>query len=189
MKEIKVNLTVHCEGLSCPLPVMKTKQAMETVRPGDVIEVVATDRGSIADLKGWAQRTGHQYIGLREEEGRYRHYLRRALPEEEKQEQQFPDTADCEELKEALSREDVRVLDVREPAEYAFGHIPGARNIPLGDLDDRLEELDPSRTWYVICRTGQRSDLACRQLAEKGLRVKNVVPGMIAWDGPIEQDF
>ena len=73
------------------------------------------------------------------------------------------------------------ILDVRETAEYAFSHIPSAVNIPLGELEERIEELDMSKTIYVVCRTGNRSDLACQQLDAKGFNVQNVVPGMSDW--------
>lgn len=185
---IRVDKTIHCEGLSCPMPVVRTKKAIEEITPGQVLEVVATDRGSLADLKGWAQRVGHHYLGVKEVDGKYHHYIRRASAEEEKPETRFPHTASNEELAQKLAAgEAVKVLDVREPAEYAFGHIPGAINIPLGELEKRLAELDPNETYYVICRTGNRSDLACQFLAEKGFtRVKNVLPGMSKWEGPVE---
>ncbi|EXX86445.1 hypothetical protein BG53_06135, partial [Paenibacillus darwinianus] len=73
--------------------------------------------------------------------------------------------------------------------EYAFHRIPGAISIPLGDLENRLNELDPDQEIQVVCRTGTRSDLACQLLSEKGFKhVKNVVPGMSGWTGPIEKN-
>ena len=62
---------------------------------------------------------------------------------------------------EIESREGL-ILDVREAAEYAFGHIPGAKSIPMGELESRLEELNKEQEIYVICRTGKRSDLAAK---------------------------
>jgi len=185
MIDIRVDKTVHCEGLSCPMPVVRTKKAIDEIAPGQVLEVIATDRGSLADLKGWAQRVGHYYLGVKEENGKFHHYIRRARTAEEKPEMRFPHTASNEELAQKLAAgENVKVLDVREPAEYAFGHIPGAVNMPLGQLEEKLSMLDPNKTYYVICRTGSRSDLACQLLDKKGFaHVKNVIPGMAKWEG------
>src|SRR5690606_41791073 len=98
MIDIRVDKTVHCEGLSCPMPVVRTKQAIDEIAPGQVLEVIATDRGSLADLKGWAQRVGHYYLRVKEENGKCHHYLRRARPAEEKQDMRIPHTASIEEL-------------------------------------------------------------------------------------------
>lgn len=188
MAEISVNVTLDCKGLSCPMPIVRTKKAMDQLEAGQVIEVLATDRGSLADMQGWAKNTGHQYLGTLEEGEVLKHYLRKSRPEELKEAANYPHTATNEELQSKLAAsEDIVILDVREPAEYAFGHIPGAVSIPLGDLEDRLSELDPEDSIHVVCRTGSRSDLACHLLAEHGFQhVSNVVPGMSAWTGPIE---
>ncbi|GAB7388405.1 sulfurtransferase TusA family protein [Bacillaceae bacterium] len=185
---IKVDQVLDCTGLSCPMPVVKTKQSMDQLAPGKVLEIRATDRGSLADLKGWAARTGNHYLGYKEEEGVIKHYLRKADPHEVKEEKKFPHFVTNEELQGKLNAENILVLDVREPAEYAFGHIPGAKLIPFGELEQRLDEIDSTKEIYVICRTGRRSDMACHLLAEKGFNVKNVVPGMSQWSGAIEQD-
>lgn len=184
---IQANLTLDCRGLSCPMPIVRTKKAMEQLEPGQVIEVQATDKGSLADMKGWAKNTGHQYLGTIQDGDVLKHYLRKSSPGETKEPQQFPHTMTNEELKQKLSSPNITILDVREPAEYAFHRIPGAVNIPFGELEDRLHELSPDREICVICRTGNRSDMACQLLADKGFKsVYNVVPGMNEWDGPAE---
>ncbi|MUG46498.1 hypothetical protein GNP95_16040 [Paenibacillus woosongensis] len=186
---MQVDKTLDCKGLSCPMPIVKTKKAMDELNPGQVIEVQATDRGSLADIQGWAKNTGHQYIGTIEEKGVLRHYLRRSRSDEIKAEQKHPYVALNEDLQVKITAKDaITILDVREPAEYAFGHIPGARSIPLGELELRVDELNPDEEVYVVCRTGSRSDLACQLLADKGFKqVKNVTPGMTDWKGPMEQ--
>lgn len=190
MSEIKANQTLDCKGLACPMPIVKTKKAMDRLEAGQVIEVQATDKGSLADIQGWAKNTGHQYIGTIEEGNVLKHYIRKSAPEEVKDEKKHPYIVSAEELENKLAAgENVVVLDVREPAEYAFNRIPGAVSIPLGELESRIHELNPDDDIHVVCRTGIRSDLACRLLAEKGFKnVKNVEPGMSGWTGPTEKN-
>ncbi|MGF9964376.1 sulfurtransferase TusA family protein [Bacillus rhizoplanae] len=187
---IKVNTTLDCKGLACPMPIIRTKKAMDTLEAGQVIEVEATDKGSVADIQAWAKNVGHQYLGTKDENGVLKHYLRKARQEEMKEAIQYPHTMTNEELQNRLvSQEDCIVLDVREPAEFAFGHVPSAVSIAFGDLDERWSELDKTKLIYVICRTGNRSDLACQLLEKQGfLNVKNVVPGMSQWQGTLEQE-
>ena len=73
------------------------------------------------------------------------------------------------------------LLDVREPDEYAEGHIDGARLLPLGELGRRLNELPQDREILVICRSGNRSGAATRQLVQAGYRAVNLSGGMIGW--------
>lgn len=182
-----VDETLDCKGLSCPMPVVQTKKAMEELRPGQVLQVEATDKGSLADLRSWAQRTGHEYLGSKEEGEVLRHFLRKGSEGEAKPEKKHPHVVHTEELEQKMKDPDMEILDVREPMEYAFGHIPGARSIPFGELEKRTGELNPDKEYYVICRTGARSDAACQLLSEKGFsKVKNVIPGMKDWAGKIE---
>ncbi|MFD2707244.1 sulfurtransferase TusA family protein [Salibacterium lacus] len=183
---MKVNERVDAKGLACPMPIVKTKKAVETMNAGEVLEVQATDRGSLADLKGWAKTTGHEYVGTREAGDVLYHYVRKADPEETKEEIPFPHEVTNEALNEARSRDNVTVLDVREPAEYGFAHIPEAVSIPLGELEDRMKELDVSHTIHVVCRTGRRSSMAAHMLQRNGFdHVVNVKPGMSQWDGAL----
>lgn len=74
------------------------------------------------------------------------------------------------------------IVDVREPWEYAEGHVPGAILIPLGQLAARVDELPGEEPIYVICRSGNRSVTASTLLIEAGKRdVRNVAGGMLAW--------
>ncbi len=184
--EVTVNKVLDAKGLACPMPIVKTKKEMSTLDPGLVMEVQATDKGSTADLKAWAESTGHQYLGTVEEGAILKHYLRKASKEEAKEQIKHPNIISSDDLiKQIEGNESIKVLDVREPAEYAFGHIPGAINIPLGELEERFEELQNADNLHVICRTGNRSDFAAQKLTEKGFKnVKNVVPGMKDWTGP-----
>jgi metal-sulfur cluster biosynthetic enzyme/rhodanese-related sulfurtransferase len=91
---------------------------------------------------------------------------------------------------EALRRwergEGLVVLDVRTPAEFAEGHIPDARLVPLDQLERRLDELPPhDAALLVTCAAGGRSAAACRLLAERGwTRLANLAGGMLRWSGP-----
>jgi len=77
---------------------------------------------------------------------------------------------------------DGQLIDVREPDEVAGGTLPGAGNIPLGDLPGRVGELDPSRRVVLLCRSGGRSGQAAEFLAGSGFGdVVNLTGGMLAW--------
>ncbi|OAS89066.1 MULTISPECIES: sulfurtransferase TusA family protein [Metabacillus] len=184
MNSLKTDLLVDAKGLACPMPIVRTKKAMNEIEAGQVLEVQATDKGSKADIQAWAKSSGHQYLGTLEEDDVLKHYLRKSS-NEETVERKHPYVTSNEELEKKLeARANIVVLDVRESAEYAFNHIPNAISIPLGELDERVSELDKDDEIYVVCRTGSRSDLASQKLAEKGFtKVNNVVPGMIAWSG------
>ncbi|WP_223285432.1 sulfurtransferase TusA family protein [Paenibacillus sp. PL91] len=189
MSAIKVDLSIDCVGLACPLPVVKTKKKMDEMNAGEVLEVTATDKGSVADLQGWAKRIGHQYIGLKEVNGVFHHFIRKVEAADRNAELQYPHIMTNEDIQKKLKAGDkINLIDVREPAEYAFGHMTGAISIPLGELEGRLGELSPDDEYAVVCRTGIRSDLACQLLLERGFaKVKNVKPGMAEWTGSIEK--
>ena len=72
-------------------------------------------------------------------------------------------------------------VDVREPEEYAAGHVPGAVNIPMGQLHSRLGELDPTRRQVVVCRSGNRSDAMTDVLLANGFDASNMLGGTVAW--------
>lgn len=182
---IHANMQVDAKGLACPMPVLKTKKTMADIEEGQVLEVQATDKGSKADLTAWANSVGHQYLGTVEEADVLYHYIRKGS-NEPKVEKAFEHTVSFKELE---SRDGL-ILDVREAAEYAFGHMEGATSIPMGELEARMMELDKEQEIYVICRTGQRSDLAAQLLANNGFKkVYNVLPGMNAWNGKITKEF
>lgn len=184
MNDIKVNVVLDAKGLACPMPIVKTRKAINDLEAGQVLEVQATDKGSIADIKAWAGSTGHQYLGVLEEGEVLKHYLRKASGEETI-EKKHPNVISNEELENKLKEsENIVLVDVREAAEYVFSHIPNAISIPMGDLESRLNELNKDQDIYVVCRTGSRSDLAAQKLTEEGFKkVVNVVPGMSQWTG------
>jgi rhodanese-related sulfurtransferase len=91
-------------------------------------------------------------------------------------------------VRERLRRQPgLQVIDVREPEEFASGHIPGAKLIPLGQLPERLGEVDRTRDAVIVCRSGGRSSKACELLASHGFdRVYNLMGGMLQWEGDVE---
>jgi len=184
MNDIKVNVILDAKGLACPMPIVKTKKAMNGLEAGQVLEVLATDKGSKADLKAWAGSTGHQYLGTLEEGEVLKHYIRKSSGVDTV-ERKHPNVVSNEDLDQKLKEtNDLVIVDVRESAEYAFDHIPNAISIPLDELESRLNELNKEDALFVICRTGNRSDLASQKLAENGFtNVMNVVPGMSQWTG------
>lgn len=77
-----------------------------------------------------------------------------------------------------------QLLDVRQPREFDLQHLPGAILIPVGDLADRLTELDTHKPTFVYCRSGMRSRAAAGLLHSKGFdNIYNMVGGLIAYDG------
>lgn len=100
----------------------------------------------------------------------------------------FPsvESVDVETARQQLSQNpDLQVLDVRQPGEYAAGHIAGARLIPLPELGSRAKELDVERPVLVYCAIGGRSRVAAQMLAAKDFdRVLNLKGGFKAWNGP-----
>jgi rhodanese-related sulfurtransferase len=77
--------------------------------------------------------------------------------------------------------DDVILVDVRDPDEYAAEHVPGAVNIPLHDLRSRMSELPEGREVWVYCVVGQRAYYATRALLQNGHPVRNLSGGMQTW--------
>lgn len=83
------------------------------------------------------------------------------------------------------SRQPINLIDVRETAEVAAGKIPGAIHIPLGLLEFRMSELDKSKEYIMVCRSGGRSGQATSFLENQGYKVTNMNGGMLDWNGEI----
>jgi tRNA 2-thiouridine synthesizing protein A len=76
MANLDIKLKVDASGLSCPMPIVKAAQAMKTVASGELIEVVATDPGSVKDFAAWAGSTGNALVESDSANGKYRYVLR-----------------------------------------------------------------------------------------------------------------
>jgi rhodanese-related sulfurtransferase len=84
-----------------------------------------------------------------------------------------------------------QIVDVREPEEWAEGHIPGAIHIPLGELAARTGELDSGQPAIVVCRSGRRSLYGAETLLQAGFGdAKSLAGGMVDWEAagqPVER--
>jgi rhodanese-related sulfurtransferase len=78
-------------------------------------------------------------------------------------------------------RDDVQLLDVREPFEWAAGHIDGAVHVPMHSLRDGQDELAADRTIVCVCRSGVRSATVAQALVRAGYDAVNMLGGMHAW--------
>jgi len=72
-----VDQLVDARGLACPMPIVKTAQAIKTMASGQVLEVLATDAGSVRDFQAWSRSTGNALIEMTEEVGIYRFLLQK----------------------------------------------------------------------------------------------------------------
>ena len=84
-----------------------------------------------------------------------------------------------------------QAVDVREADEFAVGHIPGAKLLPLGDVLTRAEEVMPDKNaqWLIYCRTGRRSADAAQKLETQGYTGLRDLGGILSWPYEIEGDF
>jgi adenylyltransferase/sulfurtransferase len=93
------------------------------------------------------------------------------------------------ELKERLDRgDDIQIIDVREPNEYAFARIPNSIHIPLAQVVGRMAEIDPQRETVVHCKMGGRSARAIEALKAAGFqgRLANLKGGITAWSNEVD---
>lgn len=182
--------TLDCRGMSCPMPIVKARKAIDELAVGEVLEVLATDKGAPADFKAWAERTDQKFLSAEQQDGHIRIRLKKVVADTKEKEHLFPHQLTNEELANRLSAGGKRltVLDVREPEEYAQGHIPGARHLPIESLEEHVGTLSPEEGYAIVCRSGRRSDYACQILEQKGFKhLRNVVPGMTEWKGPVDK--
>jgi len=75
--DIKVDQTLDAKGLSCPLPILKTKKAVEALAKDQVLKVVTTDPGSKNDMASWAKRTGNEVLKMEEGSGSFTFYIKK----------------------------------------------------------------------------------------------------------------
>ncbi|WP_018130224.1 rhodanese-like domain-containing protein [Effusibacillus pohliae] len=84
------------------------------------------------------------------------------------------------------NKQDLQIIDLREPFLFKDGHIPGAVNIPFDEFQNRMNEISPAKPVVFVCHTGPMGDVTSKILVEQGFKnVSNLKGGMAAWDGPV----
>ena len=71
------DVVLDAKGMNCPLPILKTKKALQTMQPGGLLEVLATDPGSVADFESFCRQTGNQLVSSNKEGDVYKFVLKR----------------------------------------------------------------------------------------------------------------
>jgi adenylyltransferase/sulfurtransferase len=95
----------------------------------------------------------------------------------------------AKELKERLDRgDDLQIIDVREPNEYETARLEGAKLIPLGQVVNRMDEIDATRETVVHCKLGGRRAKAIEALTRAGFagRLSNLKGGLTAWSNDVD---
>ena len=77
MANLDIKLKVDASGLSCPLPILRATQGIKTIQSGELMEIVATDPGSVKDFDAWAKATGNVMVEQDAGGGKFRFVLRR----------------------------------------------------------------------------------------------------------------
>jgi len=77
MSDLKADLTLDNSGLSCPMPIIKTKKAMDGMKAGEILKMVATDPGSVSDIQAWVKKTGQELLGQETEGEKFVFYIRK----------------------------------------------------------------------------------------------------------------
>ena len=77
MADVAFDQELDCLGLLCPLPIVKTQQAISTLSPGQVLKLLATDKASVSDVQAWVRQTGNELLTYTEENGVFTYYLKK----------------------------------------------------------------------------------------------------------------
>jgi len=76
---MKANATLDCTGLYCPMPIIETTDKIRELEIGQVLEVLADDKGIKTDMPAWCESTGNEFLGIEEEDGEYRVYVKKRV--------------------------------------------------------------------------------------------------------------
>ncbi|RFB12101.1 sulfurtransferase TusA family protein [Bacillus sp. HNG] len=74
---MNIDKVLDAKGLACPMPIVKTKKAIDALESGQILEVLATDKGAKNDLTAWAASTGHELVESKEENGVLYFYIKK----------------------------------------------------------------------------------------------------------------
>jgi len=77
MSDIQADTELDCRGMSCPIPILKTKKAIDGLTSGQVLKMISTDPGSVNDISAWTRRTGNELLGSDVSESEYVFFLRK----------------------------------------------------------------------------------------------------------------
>jgi tRNA 2-thiouridine synthesizing protein A len=77
MVDINVDAELDCRGMSCPIPILKTKKAIDGLTAGQILKMIATDPGSVNDINAWTKRTGNELVDSSTTDSEYTFYLRK----------------------------------------------------------------------------------------------------------------
>jgi tRNA 2-thiouridine synthesizing protein A len=69
---------LDCSGLACPMPIIKTRKAIDGMQIGQVLKMIATDPGSTADMEAWTKKTGHELLNAERADGKFIFYIKKA---------------------------------------------------------------------------------------------------------------
>jgi tRNA 2-thiouridine synthesizing protein A len=75
---VKADETLDCVGLYCPMPIVKTAQTIKQMKTGEVLEVIADDKGIKQDMPSWCRTTGNEFLGMEEEGDEIKVYVKKA---------------------------------------------------------------------------------------------------------------
>jgi tRNA 2-thiouridine synthesizing protein A len=75
--DITPNQTLDASGLACPMPIIKTKKAVDGMKVGEILKMISTDPGSVSDVKAWTGKTGHELLSHEESGGKYVFYIKK----------------------------------------------------------------------------------------------------------------
>ena len=88
-------------------------------------------------------------------------------------------------VEQAMKKGPILILDVREIEEYELGHIPGAILAPLSEFMNHMPKVDLTKHYYVVCHSGNRSQVVSDYLSKQGYQVTNVMGGMSSYRGQL----
>ncbi len=83
---------------------------------------------------------------------------------------------------DCVAASDCQLIDVRSPSEFAAGHIPGAINIPMDELETRLGDIRKDRPAILICQSGKRAEMSARLLQDRGYDLRLLNGGVSEWE-------
>jgi len=77
MAEFKIDQTLDCTGLLCPMPIVKTSKTIKGMQVGEILQMTSTDAGSMPDIKAWARQTGHELLSAEQEDAEYKFVVKK----------------------------------------------------------------------------------------------------------------